>query len=120
METAIQMALQPPKIYHMMQKAFSMYENGELKGQKIPNPLTSSSRKRALHGQYSTKAHHFKAFQGLQVNGVLTPLCSLLLNYYRMMLNSKSSQHWIIRKFRLQLTSNHASDWSIAGVINPI
>ena len=66
-ETAIQMALQPPQVYHLMQKMFLMFEEGGLKGQKKTNFFSEICRKKALQGQYSPKAHHFKLFQGLQV-----------------------------------------------------
>ena len=68
-ETAIQMALQPPSVYHKMQRVFSMFEAGELKEQKRPT-ATAASRKKALQGHYSAKLQHFKMFQGLQVNSL--------------------------------------------------
>ena len=61
------MALQSAQTYHKMQEIFVMFENGELKGQKGNSYTTATSRKRALQGQCSAKAHHFKAFQGLEV-----------------------------------------------------
>lgn len=66
-ETAIQMALQSAKVYHQLQRTFAMFEDGVLKGLKKRNMASEICRKKALQGQYSPKAHHFKMFQGLQV-----------------------------------------------------
>lgn len=66
-DTAIQMALQSAQVYHFMLKAFSMFEDGLLKGQKESNRTTEVGRKKALQGHYSVKVHQFKQFQGLQV-----------------------------------------------------
>ncbi len=60
------MALQSPAVYHRMQDMFSLFENGELKGQQKKNRESAVGRKKALQGHYSPKAHHFKMFQGLQ------------------------------------------------------
>ncbi len=61
------MALQSPKVYHLIQEVFFMFEEGTLKGQKLKNKISEVGRKKALQGQYSPKAHHFKLFQGLKV-----------------------------------------------------
>lgn len=61
------MALQPPQVYHRMQEVFTMFEDGKLKGQKLRSHQSEMGRKKALQGHCSAKAHHFKAFQGLQV-----------------------------------------------------
>lgn len=71
-EQAIQMALQPPAIYHKMQTVFAMYEEGTLKGQK--KRLTSGSTlQMAIEGKLAPKLHQFKIFQGLKVS---TATCS--------------------------------------------
>lgn len=61
------MALQSPQVYHCMQKVFSLFEDGELNGQRVKSRESAVGRKKALQGHYSPKAHHFKMFQGLQV-----------------------------------------------------
>jgi predicted XRE-type DNA-binding protein len=68
-ETAIQMAIQQSKVYHLMQQAFKMFEEGELKSQKNRAAhKTEVSKKKAMQGHFSAKIHHFKVFQGLQVS----------------------------------------------------
>lgn len=66
-DTAMQMAVQCPSVYHKMQEFFEMYENGELLKQKKRSLLTEVGRKKAMQGQFSAKMQHFKMFQGLQV-----------------------------------------------------
>lgn len=61
------MALQFPAVYHLMQKVFSMFEDGKLRDQKEKTRKTEVGRKKALQGHFSVKAHQFKLFQGLQV-----------------------------------------------------
>lgn len=65
-EQAIQMALQPPPSYNKMQRAFSMYEEGQVKGQKTQE-MTGATLQKALEGKLAPKLTHFKIFQGLQV-----------------------------------------------------
>lgn len=65
-EQAIQMALLPSAIYHKMQKAFSMFENGTLKGQKA-RVMTGVTLQKALEGKLAPKLSQFKVFQGLKV-----------------------------------------------------
>lgn len=65
-EQAIQMALQPPHVYHKMQAVFSKYEEGTLKGQR-PRELKGLSLQKALEGRYAPKLTQFKVFQGLKV-----------------------------------------------------
>ena len=64
---AIQMALLPAHTYHKMQRVFSMYEEGKLKGQKR-RKMSQANVRKALDGQFSPKLYHFKPFQGLQVS----------------------------------------------------
>ena len=61
------MALQPPDIYHTMQRVFAMYEEGSLMGQSIKNKTGTEGLKKALQGKFSAKLNHFKMFQGLKV-----------------------------------------------------
>ena len=65
-EQAIQMALLPTTIYHKMQTAFAMMEEGKLKSQK-EKVMTGITLQKALEGKFAPKLHHFKVFQGLQV-----------------------------------------------------
>ena len=65
-EQAIQMALQPSTIYHKMQLAFSLYEEGKLKGQR-QRDLKGLCLQKALEGRYAPKLPQFKVFQGLKV-----------------------------------------------------
>lgn len=64
---AIQMALLPAQTYLKMQRVFSMYEEGKLKGQK-QRKMSQPNIRKALDGQFSPKLYHFKPFQGLQVS----------------------------------------------------
>lgn len=64
---AIQMALLPAQTYLKMQRVFSMYEEGKLKGQK-QRKMSQANIRKALDGQFSPKLYHFKPFQGLQVS----------------------------------------------------
>ncbi len=66
-ETALQMALQSPVVYHLLQKVYSVFEQGKLKGQQ-PHKLTGAGLQKALQGKYSAKLQHFKMFQGLKVS----------------------------------------------------
>lgn len=66
MEKAIQMAIQPSSIYHNMQRAFSDYESGNLKGQKS-RIMTPLNVQKALEGKFSANLVHFQPFQGLKV-----------------------------------------------------
>lgn len=66
-EQAIQMALQPPAIYHKMQKVFAMYEEGTLKDQKR-RVMSGSTLQMAIEGKLSPKLPQFKIFQGLKVS----------------------------------------------------
>ena len=68
------MALQSPKVYHLLQKVFSLYEEGKLKGQQL-HKLKGDTLQRAIQGKFSTRLRHFKAFQGLKVR-----LCTV--HYY--------------------------------------
>ena len=61
------MALQPPDIYHTMQRAFAMYEEGSLLGQSTKSRRGTDGLKKALQGKFSAKLNHFKMFQGLKV-----------------------------------------------------
>ena len=70
MEKAIQMAIQPPHIYHKMQGVFTDYEDGKLKGQK-PRPMTQTNIQKALEGRFSANLQHFQPFQGLKVSAEL-------------------------------------------------
>ena len=65
-EQAIQMELQPSIIYPKMQMAFSLFEEGKLKGQR-PKELKGLAVKKALEGRYAPKLSQFKVFQGLKV-----------------------------------------------------
>ena len=65
-EQAIQMALLPSAIYHKMQKAFLMFEDGTLKGQKA-RVMTGVTLQKALEGKLAPKLSQFKVFQGLKV-----------------------------------------------------
>ena len=65
-EQAIQMALQPPAIYHNMQTVFTMYEKGTLKDQK-KRVMNGSTLQMAIEGKLAPKLPQFKIFQGLKV-----------------------------------------------------
>ena len=75
-ETALQMALQSPEVYHLLQEVFALFEQGELKGQQ-QHKLKGAALQKALQGKYSAKLLHFKMFQGLKVStngcGLLSP-----------------------------------------------
>lgn len=62
-EQAIQMALQPPAIYHNMQKVFGMYE-GTLKDQK-KRVMSGSTLQMAIEGKFAPKLPLFKILQRL-------------------------------------------------------
>ena len=64
------MALQPPAIYHKMQKMFTMYEEGKLKDQK-KRMMTGSTLQMAIEGKLAPKLHQFKVFQGLKVSHII-------------------------------------------------
>jgi hypothetical protein len=66
-EQAIQMAVQPAAIYHKMQKVFTHYEEGKIKGQK-PRQMIGVTLQKALEGKLAPKLSHFKVFQGLKVS----------------------------------------------------
>ena len=61
------MSLQPPNVYHLMQKVFTMYEEGTLKGKKTRDLENPEILQKSLEGALSPKLTHFKIFQGLQV-----------------------------------------------------
>ena len=61
MVEAIQMALQPPSVHHMMQESFSLFEEGELKVRDMTGALI-----KAMEGKLAPKHSHFIIFQGLQ------------------------------------------------------
>lgn len=65
-EQAIQMALQPPGIYHKMQTVFKMYEEGTLKDQK-KRVMNGTTLQMAIEGKLAPKLPQFKVFQGLKV-----------------------------------------------------
>ena len=65
-EQAIQMALQPPAVYHKMQESFALFEEGKLKGQKV-REMTGCTLMKAMEGKLAPKLFHFKIFQGLKV-----------------------------------------------------
>ena len=60
------MALQSSTVYHLMQKVFKMYEDGEIVGQ-TKHTMTGSGLQKALSGKFCAKLYHFKMFQGLKV-----------------------------------------------------
>jgi len=60
------MALQSSEVYHLLQKVFSKFEQGHLKGQQ-EHKLKATGLQKALQGKYSAKLQHFKMFQGLKV-----------------------------------------------------
>ncbi len=66
-EQAIQMALLPATVYHKMQSVFTMYEKGELKGQKSRR-MEGVTLQKALEGKLAAKLPQFKIFQGLDVS----------------------------------------------------
>ena len=53
-EQAIQMAIQPSPVYHKMQMAFSMYEDGQLKGQKS-REMKGVAIQKGMEGKFSAK-----------------------------------------------------------------
>ena len=61
------MALLPPIVYRKMQSVFTMYEKGELKGQK-PRRMEGVTLQKALEGKLAAKLPQFKIFQGLDVS----------------------------------------------------
>ena len=60
------MALQSPKVYHLLQKMFTLYEEGKLKGQKV-HMMKGDALHKAIQWKFSARLHHFKVFQGLKV-----------------------------------------------------
>ena len=90
-EQAIQMALQPPAIYHKMQAVFAMYEEGTLKDQK-KRVMSGSTLQMAIEGKLAPKLPQFKIFQGLKVISVKLASTSIIkhlqyileYSYYRM------------------------------------
>ena len=66
-DTALQMALQSPKAYHLLQKVFALYEEGKLKGQQ-QHKLKGGTLLKALQGKFSARLNHYKVFQGLKVS----------------------------------------------------
>ena len=64
---AIQMALLPAQTYLKMQRVFSMYEEGKLKGQK-QRKMSQANIRKVLDGKFSQKLYHFKPFKDLQVS----------------------------------------------------
>ena len=63
---AIQVAKLPASVYHKTQLFFSMFEKGELKGQK-KRKLIGCALNRAIEGKYNPKLTHFKILQGFSV-----------------------------------------------------
>ena len=61
------MALQPAAIYHLMQKVYTLFEQGKLKGQQ-ETKLSGAGLQKALQGKNCAKLYHFKMFQGLEVH----------------------------------------------------
>ena len=49
-----------------MQRVFSLYEEGKLKGQKV-HDMTGTTLQKALEGRLAPKLPQFKIFQGLKV-----------------------------------------------------
>ena len=60
------MALQSSSVYHRMQKAFTLYEEGRLKGQKV-HQMVGVTLQKAIEGRLAPKLPQFKVFQGLKV-----------------------------------------------------
>ena len=67
-ETALQMAVQSPSVYHLLQDVFAQFECGQLKGQQPHKLKGGSAIQKALQGKYSAKLLHFKMFQGLKAS----------------------------------------------------
>ena len=61
------MALQPASVYHLLQKVFTLFEEGELKWQQAVR-LSGAGLQKALQGKNCAKLYHFKMFQGLEVH----------------------------------------------------
>ena len=80
-ETALQMALQSPKVYHLLQNVFAHIENGELKGQQ-PHKFKGAGLQKALQGKYSAKLLHFKMFQGLKASFYIIYITAQILHHY--------------------------------------
>ena len=57
-EQAIQTALQPSPVYSKMQEVFTLFEGGNLKGQKA-REMTGMNLQKALEGRFSAKLGHF-------------------------------------------------------------
>lgn len=66
-EKAIQMAQLPAYIYYKMQEVFTLFEQGELKGQKA-RCMKGATMKKALEGKLAAKLPQFQLFQGLDVS----------------------------------------------------
>ena len=65
-EQGIQMAIQPSAVYHHLQRVFTLYEEGKLKGQNI-HKMVGITLQKALEGRLAPKLPQFKVFQGLKV-----------------------------------------------------
>lgn len=60
------MANQPSAVYHRMQRVFTLFEGGKLKGQTV-HKMVGVTLQKALEGRLAPKLPQFKIFQGLKV-----------------------------------------------------
>ena len=60
-EQGIQMAVQPSVVYHRMQRVFTLFEEGKLKGQRL-HDMTGIVLQKALEGRLAPKLSQFKIF----------------------------------------------------------